>query len=139
MAKLLTLLNVLIMPKNYCVDINEYLHTDEIKCKCSFNTCHYTIVAHKTIEAFYNTRMAFGQVLRVNSFYRCQKHNEAVGGSKTSSHTTGLAVDISTRTLTGKEKEKLQAIARENFDFVKVYETFIHCQLNPEAKVASNG
>lgn len=135
MAKLLTLLNVFIMPKNYSVDLNEYLHTEEVKCKCRFKDCHFTLVSQKTIDAFYRTRLVYGDVLRINSFYRCQKHNDAVGGVPHSSHTTGLAVDISTRGLTGKEKEKLQKAALDNFDYVKVYPTFIHCQLNPEAAV----
>lgn len=139
MAKLLTLINVMIMPKNYCVYINEYLHSDEIKCKCELSTCHYTIVSQHTIDAFYRMRLAFGQPLKVNSFYRCQSHNESVGGSKTSSHTTGLAVDVPTKNLSVGDKAKLLKIAQSNFDFVKVYDTFIHCQINPEPKVFSNG
>lgn len=135
MAKLLTLLNVFILPKNYSVDLNEYLHTDEIKCKCRFKDCHYTLVSQQTVDAFYRTRLAFGAVLRINSFFRCQKHNDAVGGVPHSSHTTGLAVDISTRGFTGKEIEKLQDIAKQNFDYVKTYPTFIHCQVNPTAAV----
>jgi len=35
-----------------------------------------------------------GQKLEVNSGYRCEKHNRKVGGSKTSSHLKGLAVDL---------------------------------------------
>jgi zinc D-Ala-D-Ala carboxypeptidase len=35
-----------------------------------------------------------GQSLNVTSGYRCEKHNHAVGGSSTSSHLTGLAIDV---------------------------------------------
>lgn len=120
------------MPKGYQREFNEYLHSDEIHCKCIYKDCHYTLISELTIEAFYNTRIDFDKVLRINSFYRCQKHNDAVGGSDTSSHTTGLAMDISTRGFTGKEKERLITIAKKHFDYVKVYDTFIHCQINPD-------
>jgi zinc D-Ala-D-Ala carboxypeptidase len=32
--------------------------------------------------------------LKINSGFRCKKHNSKVGGEKDSSHLTGLAVDI---------------------------------------------
>lgn len=132
MAKLLTLLNVLIMPKGYDFEFNEYLHSSEVQCKCSYSTCHFTLVGKATIEAFYSTRLEFGKVLRINSFFRCQKHGEAIGSVDHSSHSTGFAVDVSTRGFTGKEKERLIAIAKKYFDYVKVYDTFIHLQINPE-------
>ena len=36
----------------------------------------------------------FGVPIRINSFFRSTKLNTAVGGSKTSSHTKGQAIDI---------------------------------------------
>ena len=39
-------------------------------------------------------RKHFGVPIRVNSFFRSKKLNTAVGGSKTSSHTKGQAIDI---------------------------------------------
>ena len=35
-----------------------------------------------------------GERLKVSSGYRCEKHNRDVGGSDTSSHLKGLAVDL---------------------------------------------
>lgn len=50
-----------------------------------------------------NARLLFDNVLSkieipfaVNSWYRCARLNKAVGGSKTSSHLTGEAIDIDT-------------------------------------------
>ncbi len=45
-------------------------------------------------EVFDRIREHFGVPLRVSSFYRCQKLNKAVGGSKTSQHVEGQAIDI---------------------------------------------
>ena len=38
------------------------------------------------------------QGIIVTSGFRCERHNEQVGGSKTSSHRKGLAVDLRCRT-----------------------------------------
>ena len=39
-------------------------------------------------------RVKYGKPIHVNSGYRCEALNKAVGGSKTSSHRFGLAADI---------------------------------------------
>ena len=39
-------------------------------------------------------REKYGKPIRVNSGYRCEALNKAVGGAKTSQHLTGLAADI---------------------------------------------
>lgn len=39
-------------------------------------------------------REAWGSPIRINSGYRCPKLNTAVGGSKTSAHLKGNAVDL---------------------------------------------
>ena len=39
-------------------------------------------------------REKYGKPIRVNSGYRCEKLNKAVGGSNTSQHKYGLAADI---------------------------------------------
>lgn len=39
-------------------------------------------------------REKYGKPIRVNSGYRCEALNKAVGGSKTSKHRFGLAADI---------------------------------------------
>ena len=41
-------------------------------------------------------REEYGKPIKVNSGYRCDALNKAVGGSKTSQHTYGLAADITT-------------------------------------------
>ena len=49
-------------------------------------------------------REAYGKPIKVNSGYRCPALNKAVGGSKTSSHLTGLGADI---TAGSPEKNKI--------------------------------
>ena len=131
MAKLITLLNVLILPKGYNKPISDFLHTSEIDCKCHNNLCHYTIYNPVAVEAFNMVRLGFGAPLNINSFYRCQSHNDNVGGVEKSSHTTGNAIDISFKGLTMEERSFLVELCEVHFDFIKIYPTFIHCQINP--------
>ena len=130
MAKLLTILNVLIIPKSYNKPYSDVLHHSEIDCKCSRNSCHYTLASERALEGFHTIRIAFGRPLYTNSFFRCQAHNHDVGGVDQSSHTTGNSFDISTKRFSKEEKEHLIALADATCDFVKVYDTFIHCQFN---------
>lgn len=46
-------------------------------------------------ECFEPLRKWYGKPIRINSFYRSPELNKAVGGSKTSQHCKGEAIDIS--------------------------------------------
>ena len=49
------------------------------------------LVAEKIFEPL---RKWVGGPVKINSFFRCPKLNKAIGGSKTSQHCKGLAMDI---------------------------------------------
>lgn len=76
-------------------------------------------------------RERLGMPIRVNSGYRCPKHNAEVGGVPRSQHMVGEAADV-VPIENGKLKiENLQRLARiivENgrFDQLIIYPTFIH-------------
>ena len=77
-------------------------------------------------------REAYGKPIIVTSGYRCEELNRLIGGSKTSQHKSGQAVDIRTITDTPEENKKLydliiklnlpfdQLIDEYNFDWVHV-------------------
>ena len=52
-------------------------------------------------------REAYGKPIIVTSGYRCEELNRLIGGSKTSQHKSGQAVDIRTITDTPEENKKL--------------------------------
>jgi hypothetical protein len=131
-AKLLTLISITMLPKNSDIKINSYLHSNELDCHCARKTCHYTLYNSEMAVAFYKLRGAFGKSLNINSAFRCQKHNKAIGGVAKSSHTTGNALDISLDGLDAKEVKRLKILAKKLFDYVKVYDTFFHLQINPK-------
>lgn len=56
-------------------------------------------------------REAYGKPIKVNSGYRCEALNVAVGGSKTSQHKQGLAADITTGSRL--ENKKLFILAKQ--------------------------
>ena len=49
------------------------------------------LIAEKIFEPL---RKYVGGPIKINSFFRCPKLNKAIGGSKTSQHCKGLAMDI---------------------------------------------
>lgn len=56
-------------------------------------------------------REAWGSPIKVNSGYRCDELNKKIGGSKTSSHRFGFAVDL----------KPVNGLINEFFEFVKKY------------------
>lgn len=84
----------------------------------------------KLIEAVLDPlREWYGKPIRVNSGYRCEALNEAVGGSDTSQHRLGEAADITVGTKKGNKKlfeyikDNLpfdQLINESNFSWVHV-------------------
>jgi len=70
-----------------------------------------------------------GEKLTITSGYRCEKHNRKVGGSETSSHLKGLAVDI------GIERSRLRyrvigAAIRLGLHRIGVGKDFVHLDID---------
>ena len=63
----------------------------EFACRCG---CGFDDVSPELIQLLESIRHSAGGPLRINSGYRCEEHNRAVGGAKYSRHVTGEAADI---------------------------------------------
>jgi uncharacterized protein YcbK (DUF882 family) len=61
----------------------------------------------------------------ISSGYRCEQHNEAVGGSPKSSHTKGLAADIVVRDSAQRYKI-LMGLIGAGFNRIGLGENFVH-------------
>lgn len=70
------------------------------------------LVAEKCFEPI---RKWYGRPITVSSFYRSPELNKAIGGSKTSQHTKGEAIDIDTGD--NAENKKILEWARANLEF----------------------
>ena len=69
-------------------------------------------------------RDAWGRPLRINSGYRCEKLNAAVGGVPTSQHVKGEAADIAAEN--PAELARLAVKLGLPFDQMILYPTFVH-------------
>jgi zinc D-Ala-D-Ala carboxypeptidase len=66
-------------------------------------------------EIFDKVRDHFNVPIRVSSFFRCKELNAAIGGSKTSQHMTGEAIDMQA---TGKlTNAQIYNYIKDNFEF----------------------
>lgn len=105
----------------------DYFQMNEFACKhCGKNEMDRDFI-HKLDEA----RNTAGVPFVITSGYRCEEHNEAVGGSPTSSHMKGHAVDISctdsrTRWLI------IGALFEAGINRIGIGENFIHCDDDPK-------
>ena len=82
-------------------------------------------------------REKYGSPIKVNSGYRCEKLNKAVGGSKTSQHRYGLAADITTGSnLRNKQLFILAQQMNLPFDQLIVEKTYswIHISFSKEPR-----
>lgn len=108
--------------------LSKYLSKKEVQCRCQNVLCIYQLIDDSVVEAFGKMREEFGSPLQINSAFRCQAHNNSVGGFPNSFHTVGHAVDFALYSPNDAAFQKLTFIAGKYFDKIKVYPTFIHGQ-----------
>jgi len=75
------------------------------------------LLAEKVFEP---VREWYGNPININSFYRSKALNTAIGGSQTSQHSKGQAMDIDT----AADNKKLFDYIRENLDFDQLINEF---------------
>jgi zinc D-Ala-D-Ala carboxypeptidase len=97
----------------------------EFACPC----CGENLVSTKLIEKLDTARHLAGVAFKINSGYRCEKHNKEVGGKETSSHLKGLAVDIACTNSVARFK-LLNALLIVGFKRIGIADTFIHCDID---------
>lgn len=93
----------------------------EFDCPC----CGTNYMDHDFLGKLDNAREIAGVVFNVNSGYRCLKHNQKVGGSRTSSHPLGLAADIECLT-DAMRSRMIQAFHKVKLTRIGVRTDFLH-------------
>lgn len=121
------------------VQLNAFLNSREMDCQCSSDRCAFTLVEERSATSFYKVRVSVGRPLHISSGYRCQKHNEDVGGVPMSKHTLGHAMDIVIPSDIYDDKEELDKfinICKTHYDVVIPYipQRFLHCHNEPLLK-----
>ena len=100
----------------------KYFKDSEFACKCG---CGKSDMDKDFVLRLDKAREFAGIPFVITSGCRCEKHNKAVKGSSTSSHLTGLAVDISA--VTSSEKFAIvNALLDTGFTRIGVGNSFVH-------------
>lgn len=99
----------------------------EFACRC----CGVTKPSSELMAVLELVRMHFNAPITVNSSYRCEKHNAAVGGAKASKHLLGIAADIVVK---GVEPamvyQFIDSVFPEHYG-LGVYNSFTHIDVRP--------
>lgn len=114
------------------ISLAPYFTILEIACKCCGEAKIMDSFAARLVEL----REAWGRPMVINSCCRCSKHNKAIGGAAKSFHMFGqkningvdatIAVDVSTKGMTGGDRYKLALLAMQKGWSVGVAKTFLH-------------
>ena len=98
-----------------------HFQLSEFQCPC----CGALGMHDTFLERLDEARLLADIPFKINSGFRCLKHNKEVGGSDTSSHLQGLAVDIA---VNNSEHRYLilTALFAVNFTRIGIGVNFIH-------------
>lgn len=103
----------------------------EFDCKCGCEMPDNILNNIKELAyQLQRLRDKFNKPIKINSAYRCESHNKAIGGSKNSQHKLGLAADIVVKDKTPDEVydfiNKLQNLNMITKGGLGRYNTFTH-------------
>lgn len=94
---------------------------NEMKCKCCRQLPDVALMNGEALvdNVLDPVREKFWKAIKTNSFYRCEKHNRAVGGSKNSQHMClggSAAADI----CTGEKTANMQEFKTQNMEISRL-------------------
>ncbi len=87
-------------------------------------------------NCFEPIRLWYGKPITISSFYRCERLNKLIGGSETSQHCKGEAIDMDTGIK--EENEKIFNWAKENLDFDQLINEYDYSWVHISYKVKGN-
>ena len=117
-------------PKKASIQYTQSFNSNDFDCKCK-QLCDETLLDSRIPNLLQQLEDELGFQIIITSAYRCEQHNKNVGGSTTSTHLEGLAVD-----LWCEDMDKLaKAIERINPEYsIGRYNGFLHLDLREEGR-----
>ena len=103
------------------MQITKNFTDDEFKCPC----CGKEEMDRGFVEKLQIARDIANTSFSINSGWRCQSHNQAVGGVQSSSHLTGHAADIKAEN-SQKRFAIIKSLTEAGFRRIGVAKTFVH-------------
>jgi uncharacterized protein YcbK (DUF882 family) len=107
----------------------KYFTDVEFECPC----CHRYLISQQLVSNLDSIRKHLDEPIIITSGYRCIKHNMDVGGSPTSSHRIGLAVDIAC-TSSSYRYRLIKALLAVGINRMKIGGRFIHVDIDTGKK-----
>lgn len=109
------------------IKVTKNFTSKELMCRCSYKDCNHSYMFYKTVDSAQRFRNFMKESLYITSAYRCQRHNEDVGGHIDSYHKKGHAIDFAVPQ--DYDIDYFADKARMFFDVVIKYpnRNFIHC------------
>lgn len=122
-------------PKGENKRVSKYFSSSEFDCKCSYPDCRETLIDKRLIAGLERVRELAKMPIKINSGYRCERHNKDVGGVSKSRHRLGLACDIPT-VMSEKRMNEFNDILKKHFPFVLIYKgrNFTHVDMRSYPK-----
>ena len=127
---------ILVLKKGSNIKLTENFNSNELDCKCNDSDCTETRIDLSLLNLLQYLRDSMGRI-NITSAFRCETHNERVGGSKNSQHKLGTAADIvpleSDITLKEFQQEvrRLHKLSGELPMGLGLYNTFTHIDTRP--------
>ena len=109
------------------IQLSKHFNMSEFDCKCHRPNCNYTLLQSCLIRKLESARYDLQTPFIITSGFRCQKHNESVGGKPKSQHMFGAACDIEFPK--DVDRNFFIKVLEETFPFIIVYRSFVHCDL----------
>lgn len=72
------------------IRLTAHFFLNEFECPC----CKTVRITAELVARLESLRRAWGKPIKINSGYRCKRHNSEVGGTQYSKHMEGRAVDV---------------------------------------------
>jgi uncharacterized protein YcbK (DUF882 family) len=106
-----------------------YFDPAEFECGCGLCGLGYHHMDEGLLKRIDNARHAAAVPFTITSAVRCDHHNELVGGSDTSSHLSGLAVDIAA-TNSANRMKIIYGLMAAGFNRIGIAGDFIHVDVD---------
>lgn len=112
------------------LQLSEHFMAEEFECPCE---CVDQKISRELLSKLEHVRYTYGKGIHVNSGYRCEKHNVAVGGVAKSAHVDGLAADIAPLHVELDLLDELYKLCYNEFDNIGngINKGFIHVDVRP--------
>jgi uncharacterized protein YcbK (DUF882 family) len=117
-------------------DLSKNFSRSEFACKGT-NCCGHSAPVHpELISALQDLRDQLNLPLSITSGFRCNRHNESVGGAAQSFHTLGMAADVSCPDgMTAEDlAQAAEAIPAFQQGGIGIYPSWVHLDVRTTGK-----